>query len=254
MDLIQGLFVGVLQGIFEWLPVSSQGQIMAFSLAFLGLKPVEALGLAVFLHLGTLIAALFYFRTELMEIIQLKEKKLGKFILIAFLSTAFTGIPLFFILKWFIAEFNPFTLLLIIGLLLVLTGLIQRKKKQAKKTSLSKKNAFFLGLGQGLSVLPGVSRSGITTSVLLFEGFEPEKAFRLSFILSIPSVLIAGIGFGLMEGYVFSVSSIASLLAAAIVGFVSITTLLRIAKKIKFSVFCVFFGLIYGLIALAYFI
>lgn len=250
MDLIQAVFLGLLQGVFEWLPVSSQGQVMGFALAFLSLSAGQALRIAVFLHLGTLFAALFYFRSEMREILLGEKRELRKFLLIALLSTAITGIPLFLLLKFIVESFNPAFLLLIIGLLLVSMALVQHKKKLAKKTSLNPKNAFFLGLGQGLSVLPGVSRSGITTSVLLFEGFKPEQAFKLSFLLSVPSVFLAEIGYGLMEGFAINLNSLAGLMASAIAGFVFISILLKTARKLNFSLFCYGFGVLYVLLAL----
>jgi len=253
MDLIQAILAGLVQGTIEWLPLSSQGQVMALLLA-LGETGSEALKAAVFLHFGTIFAALYYFRKEVKELIQFKDKELGKFLLIALVASGITGIPLYFLLDAFVAGFNPGIILLLIGVLLIAMGLIQLKKKIVKKTTLSNKNAFFLGLAQGFAVLPGISRSGATTSALLFEGFEPEKAFRLSFLLSIPSVLVADILFGLDHGFPSNPEFFIGVIIAAIVGFASISILLRVAKKINFSKFCIGFGLLYAVLAMIYFI
>jgi undecaprenyl-diphosphatase len=250
MDFVQALVLGLIQGLIEWLPLSSQGQVMAVSMSFFGISAEEALKIAVFLHIGTFFAALYYFRKEAVQIISLKEKPLGKFLLIALLATAITGIPCYLFLKTVLKEFNPAGVLILIAILLFAMGLIQWKKKSIKKTSLNAKNAVFLGLGQGFAVLPGISRSGITTSTLLFEGFGPEEAFRLSFLLSIPSVFAADIAFGLFEGFSFTTESVFALAVAAIAGFISISALLKIAKKINFSIFCFFFGAVYAVLAL----
>ncbi|MEM0360415.1 MAG: undecaprenyl-diphosphate phosphatase [Candidatus Diapherotrites archaeon] len=252
MDFFQALVLGLVQGLVEWLPLSSQGQVMAISMSFFGITPAEAIRIAVFLHIGTFFAALYYFRKEAIQIIFFKEKPLAKFLFIALLSTLVTGIPCYFLLKTVLSEFNPAIILIIISALLFIMGLIQWRKKFQKKARLSKKNAFFLGLGQGFAVLPGISRSGITTSTLLFEGFSPEQAFRISFLLSIPSVFLADIAFGFTEGFSFSPEAVFALAIAAITGFLSISALLKIAKKINFSFFCFFFGAIYALLAVSW--
>ncbi len=254
MDLFQAMFLGLMQGIVEWLPISSEGQLMAFSLAFLKLNAMEALRWAVFLHFGTVAAAAFYFRKEIREMLLLKKKNLSRFILIALFSTPITAIPTYLLLKAFITSSGIGFVLAGIGLLLIAMGIVQHKKKLVKKTTLSAKNAFFVGLGQGFSVLPGISRSGTTTSILLFEGFEPERAFYLSFLLSVPSVLLASIGFGFLDGFVIDSFSIIGVLVSALAGFASISLLLRVAKRIRFSMFCIGFGLFYGLLGVLYFI
>ena len=104
-----------------------------------------------------------------------------QFLIIAVLSTAITAIPVYLLIKQFAV--NSMYLTLLIGLMLIVTGFLQWKKKSEKEVKENSKNAFLLGLGQEFSVIPGVSRSGITTTVLLFEGFTPEKAFKLSFLL-----------------------------------------------------------------------
>lgn len=253
MDFFQALVLGLLQGIFEWLPVSSQGQIMALAMGFFRLSAEEALRYALVLHTGTLLAAIVYFRKEIFELLQLKDVPLLKFILIATASSAITALPCYFILEKAIKATNAakgiFYFLLLIGLLLIINGLIQRRRASKLKPRLDSRNAFFLGIAQGFSVLPGISRSGITTSVLLFEGFNPENAFRLSFILSIPSILLAELAF-YASAPAFDFNASLSLLVAFISGLFLIGFLLRVAKKINFARFCIAFGIIYVLLAI----
>ncbi len=250
MDFIQAIVLGILQGIFEWLPISSQGQIMALAIAFFSLKPETALQYAVFLHLGTVLAALLYFRKELISLLKLQNKNFGKFLLIALISTPITALPTYLFLKTILAS-GSLMILLLIGLFLILTGFLQSKRFLPKAAALNEKNAFLLGLAQGLSVLPGISRSGITTAMLLFEGFKPEQAFKISFILSVPSVGLASLFFVFANGFEISTSAMLSLFAAFLAGFASIDFLLKIAKRISFSKFCIGFGLLYILIAIA---
>ncbi|MBU2101045.1 undecaprenyl-diphosphate phosphatase, partial [Candidatus Micrarchaeota archaeon] len=184
---------------------------------------------------------------EIKEIIELKEKNLLKFMVIAVLSTAITGIPIYLFLEQL--SVSSFYLSVLIGLMLIVTGILQLKKKQEKKAEENSRNAFFLGLGQGFSVLPGISRSGTTTSVLLFEGFSPEKAFKLSFLLSVPSVFLAEVLFGLKEGISFEPNLILSILIAFVSGYLSIKYLLGLAKKINFTYFCIGLGIFYIIIS-----
>lgn len=247
MDLLQAIVLGTIQGITEWLPISSQGQSIAVALTVFGMSVEEALHYSIFLHLGTLIAATAYFRKEIVELLQLKDKTLLKFLAIAVVSTAATAIPTYLILRNLLGSST--LLLLLIGVFLIITGLLQMKKRFVKEAKLTNLNALMLGLGQGFSVLPGISRSGTTTSVLLFEGFEPEKAFRISFLLSVPSVFAAEILFGLAEPIMFELNVMIAVAVAAAVGFASIKLLLVVARRINFFLFCILFGLFYVVIA-----
>jgi len=240
MDLFTAVITGVLQGIFEWLPISSQGNIMAYLLALFESSPEEALKIAVLLHTGTLLAAIVYFRKELGQILECKtkaDKELARFILFATLATAITAVPLYFALKQFLALGVAYVILAI-AVLLAATGLLQLKRKVGKKMRLTDRNALLAGLAQGLSVLPGISRSGVTTSALLFTDANPEQAFRLSFIMSIPAVLVAELAFGLAEGVYLEGFAAVSIIIAFIMGLASMDILIRAARRINFSYFC----------------
>ncbi|MAG22246.1 MAG: hypothetical protein CL943_02995 [Candidatus Diapherotrites archaeon] len=247
MDLIQALFLGLLQGVTEWLPISSQGQVMVAALSLFGVTAEEAFRHAITLHIGTLIAATVYFRKELVEIVLLKDKPLLKFFLTALIGSAITAIPIYLVFKGVMGD--TFLVMLLVGAALILIGIIQFKKKIAQ----GKENVghgFLTGLAQGIAVIPGISRSGITTAVLLMEDFDPEQAFRLSFLLSIPSVFAAEVVFATIEGISFEPNMLIAIAVAAIVGYASIDFLINIARKINFSIFCIVFGLAY--IALAF--
>lgn len=130
-----------------------------------------------------------------------------------------------------------------------MTGFLQLARKKSKTAGLSGKNAAFLGLGQGLTVLPGLSRSGTTTSIMLFEGFSPEKAFHLSFLISVPAVLLGELSFNILEKPALSSEMIFGVIAAGIVGFLTIGALLKVAKRINFGKFCIALALVYFFIA-----
>ena len=118
MNLIQSILLGLIQGIAEWLPISSEGQTMLFMIEFLNISAKEALSLAIFLHLGTMLAVMLRFRTEFIEMLTPKSHPvLLKIIVISTLSTGITAIPLFFIIK----SFNQGdAVMLLIGIMLIL--------------------------------------------------------------------------------------------------------------------------------------
>ncbi len=248
MDIIQAVVLGILQGVFEWLPVSSQGQVAAIAMAVFSIEAQKAIEYAIFLHIGTLFAAVVYFRKELAEILRGKEKKARNFIAIAVAATVITAVPSYVFLKSL--EASALALMLLIAVMLFATGIIQRVKKKETEPSLGKKNSLLLGLVQGFAVLPGVSRSGITTSALLFEGFSPEKAFRISFLLSVPSVLLGEMGLGIVEGFSFEPNMLIALAFAFAFGLASIDLLIRAARRIDFSWFCFGFGALYLALAM----
>jgi undecaprenyl-diphosphatase len=244
--IINAIVLGIMQGIFEWLPISSQGNILGI-LSFFGLNPTDALRLAIFLHIGTLFSAIVYYRKEIKEIIKWKnndKKELGKFVFVATIATAITAIPSYLIIEE-IVNYNIAIIFFALSLMLFITGILQLKKKHKIDGKLNKRNAIFAGLGQGFSALPGISRSGITTSVLLFRGFDAEKSFHLSFLMSIPAVLFAQIGYGALKGFTIGPLEIISLLVAFIVGLISIDILIKTARKVNFAYVCFGLGLIY---------
>lgn len=254
MDFLTAIIAGLLQGIFEWLPISSQGNLLGiFSL--LGMSVKDALKLAVMLHIGTLLAAIVYFKEDIFEIfISLKEKllskketknwQLSKFLIVATLATGITAIPSYLFLKQMLG-FGISYVLVLLGILLLVTGFLQWFKIARGDGELNLRNGFFTGLGQGFSALPGVSRSGTTTAVLTFVGFEPEKAFRISFLMSIPSILLAEVGIGLIEGFVIDIFAIVALVVAFAIGLASMDLLIKFAKRINFSYFCFFLAILY---------
>ena len=234
MDFLIAVVYGFLQGLLEWLPISSQGNIIGL-FSFIGSTPADALKLAIFLHAGTMFAAIIYFRKELVEILKWKDKEkkeLGKFVFIATVSTAITGIPMYLFLDN-VLSYGISAVLLLLALMLIITGILQLKKIHKTDGKLNKRNAIFAGLAQGFSILPGISRSGITTSTLIFRGFDAEKSFKLSFLMSIPAVFFAQILFGITKGFVIDSSTILALIVAFIVGLASINILFRIVKKVK---------------------
>ncbi|MCX8189929.1 MAG: undecaprenyl-diphosphate phosphatase [Candidatus Diapherotrites archaeon] len=253
MDFLQALVLGLLQGIFEWLPVSSQGQIMAISMAFFGISAENATRYAIMLHIGTLLSAIVYFRKELTKACTLRDTNTINFLVIAVFATAITGIPCYLILKsitkiesnYLVAIIG--TALVAMGALLIFIGYIKKASNRKNPTS---KDAILTGLAQGLSVLPGISRSGITVAALLIQKFEAKQALKLSFLLSIPSIAIAEIMFYAVEPFAFDLNALAGMVAAFLSGLLLIHLMIKVAEKINFASFCLFFGIAYISISL----
>ncbi len=268
-EIINYILLGVIQGVIEWLPISSQGGLVIYLSNVLNITPLLSLNYSIFLHIGTLLAAIVYFRKKLASLLSLnnflllkkynfkiftkndlKEKKfnLFRFLLIAVIVTLIISAPLYFLINNYIQNIKNILIVnFIIGLLLIITGLLIFFSRNiiSKKPNFSIKNSFLLGVFQGFSIIPGLSRSGLTTSLLLFRGFNPENAFRISFLLSIPTILIGEIALLIFNGFFFSPLILISIIVSFFVGYITIDLLIKFAKNINFSYFCFILGIIY---------
>ena len=243
-----GLFVlailSLVQGIAEWLPVSSEGVAMFLMLNLLKFNPGSAFSYAVFLHTGTMLAVLVRFRREFLEMFRSiygnGNARLLKIVVVASLFTAFTALPLMLVVKGFR---SGELVNVLIGVMLILTGLILRLPEKGYRDlhDFGLKEAALLGLAQGFAILPGVSRSGTTISFLLLRKMKEEHALKLSFIISVPAV----IGAAIIEGLPGGVSALSVALMVTItfaVGYATMDLLLRFARRVNFSAFCISLG------------
>ncbi len=258
LNIFHGILLGILQGIFEWLPISSEGQIIIFSVLFFEMEAQDALVLSIFLHLGTLLAAITYFRKRLYYLIKNlpnffkgernDQTKLIRYLVISTIFTILVGVPIYFLVKSIISDLSGIFITLIIGTILILFGFILKKipKTEFRGNNDTKaSDATSVGALTGLSAIPGVSRSGISVLALLIRQFRAEDALILSFLMSIPTILAAEIGIALIEGFNFI--SIEVLMVALIFSYISglltIKVLLDLTKKVKPYVFSFIFGL-----------
>ena len=159
--MIEYFFLGLLQGVTEWLPVSSKAQVMIAGQS-MGMAPEAAFDLAVFLHIGTVIAALIYFRKDLMSLFSMQKRYLLRFLVVSLLFTGLVGLPVYFgVVKPFLAsagENSGDPIALMVGVLLVTTGLIQWriKVKDRAEKSATTKDSVIAGIFQGLAAMPGL--------------------------------------------------------------------------------------------------
>lgn len=228
------IILGILQGFFEWVPVSSEGIVALTSQFFVdGVNPID---LALFLHLGTLLAVLVYFRKDWIEVLTFKDIDLFRFITIATAVSLFIGFIIYSLIRDI--AIGP-GLLLIMGIGLLLTAYFQ---KQKRSINLSRNwMAVLVGVLQGLAVIPGVSRSGSTIFGLSLGRFTPQEILKISYMLSAPAVVAAS-ALILLKDTNAIIASWPALVTAFAVGFLSLDFLLELAKKINFSVFASIFG------------
>lgn len=260
MDLLElgiAILVGILQGIFEWLPISSEGNI-SILLTVLGRTPAHAVQYSLFLHLGTAFAATAYFQAEIRDLLadlpRLRDAEFDPrehiFLVLATLISGVTGLLAYEFLMQAVSELDGGLLIILIGGLLVLTGVFQRQSaSQSLQTTPDSTylDALLVGVGQGAAILPGISRSGTTVGVLLLRGYDGNTAFRLSFLLSIPAAVGAGL-LVLIDGDALAgvglLNAVSALLASAIVGYLTIGLLMRFARRVSFAAICVVLGLL----------
>jgi len=255
--MLEGATLGVIQGIAEWLPVSSEGMIALVETNFFGKSDVGGIvRLALFLHLGTFLAALIYLRREvkaiLISLIRYRsstpeERSILHFLIISTIFSGLLGITLLKGLEQFESqiEFSGRTLTALIGILLLVTAWLQLKKKDfgtRMAGDLNSKDSILLGLAQGLAVLPGLSRSGLTVSVLLLRKVDDENALKLSFLLSLPIVLAGNIILNLEMFTSISSAALWGLVLSFIFGLATIHILIKLARKINFGYFVGIFG------------
>ena len=190
MDLIQTIILGLIQGVTEWLPISSTGHLRLTEY-FWNLKvPILFDGL---LHVGTLIVTLFFFRKEIKNILVALAKrdfktengKLIPLIIVGTIPTALIGV---FFGNAIEAFFN--SLLPIAGAFAICGVVLYSSKIGSKcKEGIGYLEALAIGIAQGIAIIPGLSRSGLTIAVALLLGIKREKAFKFSFLLSVPAVI-----------------------------------------------------------------
>jgi undecaprenyl-diphosphatase len=228
--------LGIIQGIFEWLPISSEGAVALASQFFSqGVRPIDV---ALFLHLGTLLAVLIYFREDWQKVILFQDLRLLRFLVIATVISLIVGFPLYQVLRDSLVGSG---LLLIMGFGLLLTAFFH-KKRQFFNFSLEKL-AVLAGVLQGLSVIPGLSRSGSTIFSLSLGNLKPVEILKFSYMMSLPVVLTSSIYLFLGDPS-FILESWPALVASFLVGLLSLRFLITLSLRINFFSFALFFAIL----------
>lgn len=246
MDILSIIILGIVQGITEWIPVSSKTQDTFVYLKMLNGDPSSVIAILLYLHIGTVLAAIIYFRKEIASLVSsymqrpldIKAHANGKigFLIAALAGTGIVGLPLLLIEKKFMPNLSGGLLFAAMGLGLLVTGFLLLNQKGAKSRdagSVDWKDGIFTGLLQGLSILPGISRAGTSTTGLVWRGFDSESSFNLSFLLSIPTVVFAELIFYIGGSVATFPVTDGILLAASsfVFGYLSLDIILRVVKK-----------------------
>lgn len=271
MDILQAILMGIVQGLSEFLPISSSGHLVITSALykyFTGVDVTMQSGQEVFLdimlHVGTLIAVLIFFRKDLTEIIKsvingIKTKdfsdeniKLAIYIMLGTIITVAVAFPLSDIIEKLV--FMP----VVTGLLLIITGILlfwsesYSKNQQDKADKPDLKTSLLTGLAQGLAAFPGLSRSGLTIATGMFCKKTRSGAARFSFLLSIPiifgaSVVYPFIKLNISELMQFNMPAIITgTVASAIVGYFCIKYFLKLVANRSlafFGYYCLITGI-----------
>lgn len=265
INTLHALILGIVQGLTEFLPVSSSGHLVIMQ-HYLGFREPLLL-FDVMLHGATLAAIVIYFRHDLwgiiLSLIRLKKKtpqeilhrKMFYFILLGTIPTAVLGIFFNFFKSWinffFVSVVFTSFMLLFTGTLLWVG---ERKERPEGKESLEKEgpgkgigkmrvtDALLIGIMQGIAIIPGISRSGATISTGLLRGIKKEFAFRYSFLLCIPAI-IGALGLQLREASLEKnlpshlLPWVVGALSAAIIGYLSLIILKKAVIKKRLSIF-----------------
>ena len=276
MDLIQSILMGIVQGLSEFLPISSSAHLVFtsnFYKVFKGIEIVQESNQEVFLdimlHLGTLIAVLIFFRKEILEIIKAlyigiktkdyssKDFKTGCFITLGTVITVLVAFPLNEVAEFLV--FKPS----IVGGLLIFTGCLLLfsewfGKRINEKKDITLKSSVLIAIAQGLAALPGFSRSGLTIATGLLSGHERKTAAEYSFLLSIPIILGASMVYPLVKIDLAEVVTynwiaiIAGTIVSGIVGYLCIKYFLKFVSRFSLSIFG-YYCLIMGIITAVFF-
>jgi undecaprenyl-diphosphatase len=242
--MLEAAFWGLIQGLTEFLPISSSGHLVLVP-ALLGQDPPD-LATSAMLHLGTLLAVLIYFRREMLDILTWNEKgrRLLMLLLIGTIPAAVLGLTLEAQFEWLNERPTAVAIaLLLTGIALFSTRWIKRGTKESAEATV--KDTIIMGFGQAVALIPGVSRSGSTISTGLLRGFTDAEAARYSFLLGIPAIAGAGVfeGMEALDGASGVGGEIlVGVLVAAVSGYAAIAFLLRLIGRSglsPFGVYCV---------------
>ena len=254
MSYWQAVLLGIVQGLTEFLPISSSGHLVLTNF-LLGVSN-DTIVFEISVHLGSLLAVLIYFRKDLTRVVVDffrggEGRWIGLMLILAMVPTAIIGLGFKdFFESVFHAPRYASIGLLFTSLVLFAAERMKRGERTLEKTRW--KDALLIGTLQGLAIMPGVSRSGSTIAAGLFSGLTRDAAARFSFLLSIPAILGAAVVSA--KDFVeipagLAGPSIVGAIAAGISGYIAIGLLMRIIRNGKLYVFVVY-TLVVGVLGL----
>ena len=246
MSIIEALIQGIIQGLTEFLPVSSSGHLVLFGNLF---KIEETLFVSIILHIATLLSVVIVFRKEIWNIVRHPFSREGLNLIIATIPTCLIALTVLPIAK---LSFEGKFLAISFLISAVLLFFAEKKKNQCPFSGkqISSREALFMGIAQGLAIFPGISRSGATISAGLFAGVDKKESTRFSFVMSLPIILLSLFMeiFEITQTNVsIAVSPIGLMLAfilAFIVGILSIKLMVKLTTSSSLKYFSIYLVLI----------
>ncbi|MFA5821233.1 MAG: undecaprenyl-diphosphatase UppP [Candidatus Gracilibacteria bacterium] len=248
MNYFDGLFLGALQGVTEFLPISSSGHLVLAE-SFLGLKVEDLKSFDVFVHLATFLVILIYFWSDVKKLILLEKnyRKLVAYIIIGTLPAVMVGFLWGDLLdEVFRKASSVAALMVMVGGIFILAEIFY-KKLAAKKNldEMNWKQALVIGLAQALALVPGISRSGATIVGGIVQGIKREDAAKFSFLLGLPAMLGA---FTLTAAKMSAADfqnmalgpSFVGFVAAVLFGLMSVSFLMKFLKTHSLNAFAVY--------------
>ena len=241
MEIFEIIVLGVVQGVTEFLPISSSGHLV-IAQNLLGIKS-PGNTLEVLFHFGTLLSVVFVFFADIKNILFSVNKKNTQsfifYLVIATLPAVFAGI---FLKNYFLQIFNNVNF---VGIALFINGfmLLSPRNFKNRQKGFSLSSSILVGIAQAIAIIPGISRSGSTISMGMFLGIPPSQAAKFSFLLSIPIIIGASIiGFLEIESSkIFSISTIViAIITSSITGIIALKILLKILEAGKFHIFGIY--------------
>ena len=242
--VLSGIILGFVQGLTEFLPVSSSGHLVILQSKIAGFTQPGVL-FDVILHLGTTLAVLIYFRREILKL-KFRDYVI---IIIGTIPAAFAGVLFGDAIE------SLFTSIKVVGFALIVTGFLNllTDKAAEKGVELSGKRSFLIGIAQSIATIPGISRSGSTIFAGTYLGINREAAARFSFLLSVPAVLGAtGLEF-IKHPEVQDINCwiyASGFFAALVSGILSIKLVMNLLKSRNFKIFG-FYCLVVGVLVIS---
>jgi undecaprenyl-diphosphatase len=251
VEVVQAIFLGVVQGASEFLPISSSGHLRLVQELF-GMPDQFGLAFDTLLHLATLLAVIVYFRQDILHMIRAAfsrdpalatDRHLAWLVVVATVPTGIIGLVG--------GDFFESADMLYVGFAFLITSAILTtadlfsRKSLHKAEALGWKKAVLVGVAQGIAIMPGISRSGATMSMGLGAGLDREQAARFSFLLSGPIILLAGLnqlldvisGEAMLPGIAVTFTGF---VAAALTGYLAIAGLMAYLRRHSFVAFAVY--------------
>jgi len=254
MNIFQKILLSVIQGITEFLPISSSGHLAIFQ-KILNIS-VPTVSFDVFLHFGTLFSILFFFKKDILNLIINWKENINIWQKIILASVPAMVIGLFlndYIENIFSSLFSIGIFMIGNGILLLVTKSFLKEENNKTLNELPLLNSIYIGIFQAVAILPGISRSGSTISGGLFNKLKREEAFKFSFFLSIPAILGASVlkVFDTKTSDLLIIQNIIPFLISFIFGYFALVILQKLLKSKKFYLFG-YYSLIFGILVLLF--